>query len=69
MPPCCLQVLGDGELPFALTIHAESISAGAMAKIEAAGGKFVTVPQKPKWTRKLHNRRVREAEQAAAKKK
>ena len=65
--PLLPQILGDGELPFALTIHAESISEGARSKIEAAGGTFVAVAVKPKWTRKLHNRRIREAAAAAAK--
>ena len=61
-----LQVLGDGDLSFALTVKAEAISESAKAKIEAAGGVFEEVPQKPKWTRKLHNERLAAAETAKA---
>jgi large subunit ribosomal protein L15 len=47
-----LKVLGEGELPFALTIRAERFSKSALAKIEAAGGKAEIIPVKAKWTRK-----------------
>lgn len=47
-----LKILGDGELPFALTIQAEKFSKSALAKIEAAGGTCQTLPKKAKWTRK-----------------
>lgn len=58
------QVLGSGELPAPLTIHAASFSEGAKQKIEAAGGTIVLVPQKPTWTRKLHKQRLAAAEAA-----
>ena len=64
---CELQVLGDGDLSFALTVKAEAISESAKAKIEAAGGAFEEVPQKPKWTRKLHKERLAAAETKAGK--
>lgn len=35
-----LKVLGDGELKVALTVKAAAATKGAIAKIEAAGGKF-----------------------------
>ncbi len=56
--PDCLQVLGDGDLPFALTVKAETFSKAAREKIEAAGGTAVEVPRKPTWTRKLHAQRL-----------
>lgn len=46
-----LKVLGDGDLSKALTVRAAAFSASAAAKIEAAGGKAVVVPVKPKWVR------------------
>ena len=39
-----LKVLGDGELTRKLTVHAHRFSKGAVAKIEQAGGKAVTLP-------------------------
>lgn len=54
-----LKVLGDGELPFPLTITAECFSKVAVSKIEAAGGKAVVVPKRPKWTRKAHEAKVK----------
>ena len=62
-----VQVLGDGELSFALTVKAEAISESAKAKIEAAGGAFEEVPQKPKWTRKLHKERLAAVEAKSGK--
>jgi large subunit ribosomal protein L15 len=53
-----LKVLGDGDLPFALTVKAETFSKAAREKIEAAGGTAVEVPRKPTWTRKLHAQRL-----------
>jgi large subunit ribosomal protein L15 len=47
-----LKVLGEGELPFAMTIHATAFSDGAKAAIESGGGSIVEVPKKVKWTRK-----------------
>ena len=47
-----LKVLGEGDLPFAMTIHATAFSESAKAAIEAGGGSMVEVPQKAKWTRK-----------------
>jgi large subunit ribosomal protein L15 len=50
-----LKVLGDGELPFPLNIKAECFSAGAVGKIEAAGGIAEALgPARKKWTRKAH---------------
>ena len=34
-----IKILGDGELPFALTVFAHRFSKSAVAKLEAAGGK------------------------------
>lgn len=56
-----LKILGTGELTGPVTVHAAAFSETARSKIEAAGGKAVEVPQKPKWTRKAH-----EAAKAAA---
>lgn len=47
-----LKVLGEGELPFPLTIKATAFSEVAKSQIEAAGGTIVEVPKKAKWTRK-----------------
>jgi large subunit ribosomal protein L15 len=58
-----LKVLGTGELPFPLTIEADSFSKSAEKKIKEAGGEVVTKKARTKWTRKLH-----EAEKAAKKK-
>jgi large subunit ribosomal protein L15 len=38
-----VKVLGDGEMPHALIVVAHEFSAGARAKIEAAGGQVVVV--------------------------
>jgi large subunit ribosomal protein L15 len=40
-----VKVLGDGELTKSLTVHAHGFSAGAIAKIEAKGGKTVSIPR------------------------
>jgi len=34
-----VKILGDGELPHALTVRVHKVSASARAKIEAAGGR------------------------------
>mmetsp|Transcript_5270 Transcript_5270/g.14708 ORF Transcript_5270/g.14708 Transcript_5270/m.14708 type:complete len:224 (-) Transcript_5270:66-737(-) len=47
-----LKVLGEGELPFGVTIKATSFSETAKSQIESAGGTIVEVPRKAKWTRK-----------------
>jgi large subunit ribosomal protein L15 len=49
-----LKILGTGELTGPVTVHAAAFSASALEKIEAAGGKAITVAQKPKWTRAAH---------------
>ncbi len=36
-----VKILGDGEITVALTVHAVKFSAGAVKKIEAAGGKAI----------------------------
>jgi large subunit ribosomal protein L15 len=41
-----LKILGDGELDYALTVHAHKFSASAREKIEAAGGKIEIIPVK-----------------------
>lgn len=63
-----LQVLGDGNLALKLTIKAAKFSTSAKEKIQAAGGEAVEVPQKAKWTRALHKRKVAAAAAAAPKK-
>jgi len=40
-----LKILGDGELTKKLTVTAHRFSKGAIAKIEKAGGKAVTIPR------------------------
>jgi large subunit ribosomal protein L15 len=40
-----IKVLGDGELTKKLTVHAHAFSAGAVSKIEASGGKAVSLPK------------------------
>ena len=64
----CLQVLGDGSLELKLTFKAAKFSSSAKEKIQAAGGEAVEVPQKPKWTRALHRKKVAAAAAAAPKK-
>ncbi len=39
-----LRVLGEGELTLPITIHAHHFSASALAKIQAAGGRALTLP-------------------------
>ncbi len=39
-----VKVLGDGDLPRALTVHAHKFSGSARQKIEAAGGTVVELP-------------------------
>ncbi|DBA78168.1 TPA: 50S ribosomal protein L15 [Trebouxia sp. C0005] len=63
-----LKVLGDGDLAFKLTIKAAKFSTSAKEKIQAAGGEAVEIPQKAKWTRALHKRKVAAAAAAAPKK-
>jgi len=38
-----VKILGNGELPEALTIHAQKFSRSAVEKIEKSGGKVVTI--------------------------
>ena len=38
-----VKILGEGEIGVALTVHADKFSASAKAKIEAAGGKAITI--------------------------
>ena len=57
-----LKVLGEGELPFPLTVKAETFSASAAAKIESAGGTAEALgPLRKKWTRKGHENALRAA--------
>ena len=58
------QLLGDGDISMPITVHAAAFSAAAKEKIEAAGGKVVDAPVKPKWTRVAHEARVRAAAKA-----
>ena len=60
-----LQILGDGELKFPLTIKATSFSTSAREKIEKAGGSIVEVPAKIKWTRQIGKERKAAAAAAA----
>jgi len=39
-----VKILGEGDLNRALTVHAHKVSAGARAKIEAAGGRVEILP-------------------------
>lgn len=39
-----LKILGEGDLPIKLTVHAHKFSGSAREKIEAAGGSVVEVP-------------------------
>jgi large subunit ribosomal protein L15 len=57
-----LKVLGDGELTVALNVKAAAFTAGARAKIEAAGGSCEISGPKPKW---LRARKVKVAKAAA----
>src|SRR5713226_2087880 len=41
-----IKVLGNGEIDRPLTVHAHKVSAGARAKIEAAGGTIAIIPVK-----------------------
>ena len=66
--PISPQVLGDGDLALKLTIKAAKFSTSAKEKIQAAGGEAVEVPQKAKWTRALHKKKVAAAAAAAPKK-
>ena len=38
-----VKILGNGELPEALTVHAQKFSRSAVEKIEKAGGKVITI--------------------------
>jgi large subunit ribosomal protein L15 len=40
-----VKVLGQGELPIKLTVHAHKFSAGARSKIESAGGEIVILSE------------------------
>lgn len=55
-----LKVLGEGELSKTLTIKAAKFSSSAAEKIAAAGATAESVPQRAKWTRKAHEKRVAE---------
>ena len=38
-----VKILGNGELPAAVTVHAQKFSRSAVEKIEKSGGKVVTI--------------------------
>jgi len=57
-----LKVLADGELSKPLVIKAAKFSDAAMEKIQAAGATAEVLPGRQKWTRKAHERAVREME-------
>ena len=61
------QVLGDGDVPMALTVKANAFSASAKEKIEAAGGKTVEAPGRKKWLRSEHEEKAAAAAAAPAK--
>jgi large subunit ribosomal protein L15 len=43
-----VKILGDGDVPHALTVRAHAVSASARAKIEGQGGRVEVVPMKEK---------------------
>lgn len=55
-----LKVLGEGSVSKALNIKAAAFSAAAAEKIAAAGGSAVVAEGKAKWTRRAHEKRVKE---------
>jgi large subunit ribosomal protein L15 len=55
-----LKVLGEGELSKALTIEAAKFSSSASEKISAAGATATVLPLRKKWTRKAHEKAVKE---------
>jgi len=55
-----LKVLGEGGLSKTLTIKAAKFSSSASEKIAAAGATAEEQPQRAKWTRRAHERRVAE---------
>ena len=61
-----LQVLGTGSLRVKVTVAATQFSEAARAKIEAAGGSIVEVPEKIKWTRAIGRERKESSEAKAA---
>ena len=63
-----LQILADGELESPLKIAAAKFSGAARAKIEAAGGTIVEVPQRAVWTKALGKERAAVKAEAEAKK-
>ncbi len=46
-----VKILGEGELQHALNVKAHKVSAGARAKIEAAGGSVELIAPRPKYVR------------------
>ena len=54
------QVLGSGSLSKALKIKADAFSATATEKIGAAGGSAEAAAAQAKWTRRAHEKRVKE---------
>lgn len=63
-----LRILGNGELKVALTVSAHHFSAGAKAKIEAAGGKVKLIEANVPLTKVERRQASRAAKKAAAKK-
>jgi large subunit ribosomal protein L15 len=43
-----VKLLGDGEVPHALTVRVHAISASARTKIEGQGGRIEVLPEKEK---------------------
>jgi ribosomal protein L15 len=43
-----VKILGDGEVPHALTVRVQAVSAPARTKIEAQGGRVEILPEKEK---------------------
>jgi large subunit ribosomal protein L15 len=43
-----VKILGDGEVPHALTVRAHAVSASARTKIEGQGGRVEVLPEKEK---------------------
>lgn len=63
-----IKVLGDGELSAAITVRAHRVSAGARAKIEAAGGTVeeLTPRRPPEETRRRRKAERKRAEKGSA---
>ena len=67
-----IKILGEGELPHALTVHAHRFSASAKTKIEAVGGTCVLAPHRaptPEQREAKHQRREKKGRPVKQKRK